>query len=175
MPKEVHHFFWFLEDLFLKDSTDRNQLKPPWWFFFNQFRNRLFIRAYDTMVYTLILSYSTLYIWSLTHLILSDSAFCCRRLKNSKAATEGPRYQFRGRINTEVMEVENVDDGTGKCLRDHMVFVLKSLRSAVSFGWSFILKNTVGSMFHLKTTLGSRSYWPAEVFISLLWNIFLYK
>ncbi|KAK3541492.1 hypothetical protein QTP86_027255 [Hemibagrus guttatus] len=35
-----------------------------------------------------------------------------RRLKNSKAATEGPRYQFRGRINTEVMEVENVDDGT---------------------------------------------------------------
>ncbi|KAF4075695.1 hypothetical protein AMELA_G00221840 [Ameiurus melas] len=35
-----------------------------------------------------------------------------RRLKNSKATTEGPRYQFRGRINTEVMEVENVDDGT---------------------------------------------------------------
>uniref|UniRef100_A0A8C7FDH3 Phosphatidylinositol-3,4,5-trisphosphate dependent Rac exchange factor 2 n=1 Tax=Oncorhynchus kisutch TaxID=8019 RepID=A0A8C7FDH3_ONCKI len=35
-----------------------------------------------------------------------------RRLKNSKAATEGPRYLFRGRINTEVMEVENVDDGT---------------------------------------------------------------
>ncbi|XP_056306227.1 phosphatidylinositol 3,4,5-trisphosphate-dependent Rac exchanger 2 protein [Danio aesculapii] len=35
-----------------------------------------------------------------------------RRLKNSKAATEGPRYMFRGRINTEVMEVENVDDGT---------------------------------------------------------------
>uniref|UniRef100_A0A674PR62 Phosphatidylinositol 3,4,5-trisphosphate-dependent Rac exchanger 2 protein n=1 Tax=Takifugu rubripes TaxID=31033 RepID=A0A674PR62_TAKRU len=28
------------------------------------------------------------------------------------AATEGPRYLFRGRINTEVMEVENVDDGT---------------------------------------------------------------
>uniref|UniRef100_A0A3Q3A2E4 Phosphatidylinositol 3,4,5-trisphosphate-dependent Rac exchanger 2 protein n=1 Tax=Kryptolebias marmoratus TaxID=37003 RepID=A0A3Q3A2E4_KRYMA len=35
-----------------------------------------------------------------------------RRLKNSKASTEGPRYLFRGRINTEVMEVENVDDGT---------------------------------------------------------------
>ncbi|KAG2458177.1 PREX2 protein, partial [Polypterus senegalus] len=35
-----------------------------------------------------------------------------RRLKNSKAVTEGYRYQFRGRINTEVMEVENVDDGT---------------------------------------------------------------
>uniref|UniRef100_W5M9W3 Phosphatidylinositol 3,4,5-trisphosphate-dependent Rac exchanger 2 protein n=1 Tax=Lepisosteus oculatus TaxID=7918 RepID=W5M9W3_LEPOC len=35
-----------------------------------------------------------------------------RRLKNSKAATDGPRYLFRGRINTEVMEVENVDDGT---------------------------------------------------------------
>uniref|UniRef100_A0A8C4ZN03 Phosphatidylinositol-3,4,5-trisphosphate dependent Rac exchange factor 2 n=1 Tax=Gadus morhua TaxID=8049 RepID=A0A8C4ZN03_GADMO len=35
-----------------------------------------------------------------------------RRLKNSKAATECPRFLFRGRINTEVMEVENVDDGT---------------------------------------------------------------
>nr|XP_014343831.1 PREDICTED: phosphatidylinositol 3,4,5-trisphosphate-dependent Rac exchanger 2 protein [Latimeria chalumnae] len=35
-----------------------------------------------------------------------------RRLKNSKAATEGHRYLFRGRINTEVMEVENMDDGT---------------------------------------------------------------
>ncbi|XP_077592217.1 phosphatidylinositol 3,4,5-trisphosphate-dependent Rac exchanger 2 protein [Stigmatopora nigra] len=35
-----------------------------------------------------------------------------RRLKNSKATTEAPRYLFRGRINTEVMEVENVDDGT---------------------------------------------------------------
>uniref|UniRef100_A0A672ZXQ7 Phosphatidylinositol-3,4,5-trisphosphate-dependent Rac exchange factor 2 n=1 Tax=Sphaeramia orbicularis TaxID=375764 RepID=A0A672ZXQ7_9TELE len=34
------------------------------------------------------------------------------RLKNSKTAQEGPRYLFRGRINTEVMEVENVDDGT---------------------------------------------------------------
>ena len=38
----------------------------------------------------------------------------CRRLKNSKAATECPRFLFRGRINTEVMEVENVDDGTGE-------------------------------------------------------------
>lgn len=37
-----------------------------------------------------------------------------RRLKNSKTAAEGPRYLFRGRINTEVMEVENVDDGTGE-------------------------------------------------------------
>ncbi|KAJ8010881.1 hypothetical protein DPEC_G00079750 [Dallia pectoralis] len=35
-----------------------------------------------------------------------------RRLKNSKVSTEGWRYLFRGRINTEVMEVENVDDGT---------------------------------------------------------------
>ncbi|XP_007423229.1 phosphatidylinositol 3,4,5-trisphosphate-dependent Rac exchanger 2 protein [Python bivittatus] len=35
-----------------------------------------------------------------------------RRLKNSKASPEGHRYLFRGRINTEVMEVENVDDGT---------------------------------------------------------------
>lgn len=25
----------------------------------------------------------------------------------------GPMYLFRGRINTEVMEVENVEDGTG--------------------------------------------------------------
>uniref|UniRef100_A0A8C6XHT1 Phosphatidylinositol 3,4,5-trisphosphate-dependent Rac exchanger 2 protein n=1 Tax=Naja naja TaxID=35670 RepID=A0A8C6XHT1_NAJNA len=35
-----------------------------------------------------------------------------RRLKNSKASSEGHRYLFRGRINTELMEVENVDDGT---------------------------------------------------------------
>lgn len=27
----------------------------------------------------------------------------------------GPLYVFRGRINTEVMEVENVEDGTGWC------------------------------------------------------------
>uniref|UniRef100_A0A4W3GH72 Phosphatidylinositol-3,4,5-trisphosphate dependent Rac exchange factor 2 n=1 Tax=Callorhinchus milii TaxID=7868 RepID=A0A4W3GH72_CALMI len=38
-----------------------------------------------------------------------------RRLKNTshpKKAADGHRYLFRGRINTEVMEVENVDDGT---------------------------------------------------------------
>lgn len=28
----------------------------------------------------------------------------------------GPLYVFRGRINTEVMEVENVEDGTGSSL-----------------------------------------------------------
>lgn len=49
--------------------------------------------------------------------VLETFVFVGRRLKNSKAATEGPRYQFRGRINTEVMEVENVDDGTGQCVR----------------------------------------------------------
>uniref|UniRef100_A0A803SVC5 Phosphatidylinositol-3,4,5-trisphosphate dependent Rac exchange factor 2 n=1 Tax=Anolis carolinensis TaxID=28377 RepID=A0A803SVC5_ANOCA len=39
--------------------------------------------------------------------------YCKRkRLKNSKTSSEGHRYLFRGRINTEVMEVENVDDGT---------------------------------------------------------------
>lgn len=43
-----------------------------------------------------------------------NTSLCLRRLKNSKTAIEGPRYLFRGRINTEVMEVENVDDGTGK-------------------------------------------------------------
>lgn len=35
----------------------------------------------------------------------------------------GPLYVFRGRINTEVMEVENVEDGTGLCLSS-------------SFGWN---------------------------------------
>ncbi|XP_067836414.1 phosphatidylinositol 3,4,5-trisphosphate-dependent Rac exchanger 2 protein isoform X2 [Heptranchias perlo] len=38
-----------------------------------------------------------------------------RRLKNTshpKKVADGHRYLFRGRINTEVMEVENVDDGT---------------------------------------------------------------
>ncbi|XP_064026562.1 phosphatidylinositol 3,4,5-trisphosphate-dependent Rac exchanger 2 protein isoform X1 [Pogoniulus pusillus] len=45
-----------------------------------------------------------------------------RRLKNSKASTDGHRYLFRGRINTEVMEVENVDDGTADCHSSgHMV------------------------------------------------------
>lgn len=47
-------------------------------------------------------------------LILVVASLRPRRLKNSKTATEGPRYLFRGRINTEVMEVENVDDGTGE-------------------------------------------------------------
>lgn len=41
-------------------------------------------------------------------------SFTLRRLKNNKASTDGHRYLFRGRINTEVMEVENVDDGTGE-------------------------------------------------------------
>lgn len=40
--------------------------------------------------------------------------FTLRRLKNSKGSADGHRYLFRGRINTEVMEVENVDDGTGE-------------------------------------------------------------
>ncbi|XP_059838423.1 phosphatidylinositol 3,4,5-trisphosphate-dependent Rac exchanger 2 protein [Hypanus sabinus] len=38
-----------------------------------------------------------------------------RRLKNTshpKKVPDGHRYLFRGRINTEIMEVENVDDGT---------------------------------------------------------------
>lgn len=35
--------------------------------------------------------------------------------KSSKRtkSMNGPLYVFRGRINTEVMEVENVEDGTG--------------------------------------------------------------
>uniref|UniRef100_A0A673MP60 Phosphatidylinositol 3,4,5-trisphosphate-dependent Rac exchanger 2 protein n=1 Tax=Sinocyclocheilus rhinocerous TaxID=307959 RepID=A0A673MP60_9TELE len=43
---------------------------------------------------------------------LFDNLLVYCKKKNSKTATEGPRYLFRGRINTEVMEVENVDDGT---------------------------------------------------------------
>uniref|UniRef100_A0AAQ4Q4E6 Phosphatidylinositol 3,4,5-trisphosphate-dependent Rac exchanger 2 protein n=1 Tax=Gasterosteus aculeatus aculeatus TaxID=481459 RepID=A0AAQ4Q4E6_GASAC len=43
---------------------------------------------------------------------LFDKLLVYCKKKNSKTATEGPRYLFRGRINTEVMEVENVDDGT---------------------------------------------------------------
>lgn len=34
----------------------------------------------------------------------------------------GPLYVFRGRINTEVMEVENVEDGTGLCLPSNVTF-----------------------------------------------------
>uniref|UniRef100_A0AAQ6A5Q1 Phosphatidylinositol 3,4,5-trisphosphate-dependent Rac exchanger 2 protein n=1 Tax=Amphiprion ocellaris TaxID=80972 RepID=A0AAQ6A5Q1_AMPOC len=43
---------------------------------------------------------------------LFDKLLVYCKKKNSKTSTEGPRYLFRGRINTEVMEVENVDDGT---------------------------------------------------------------
>uniref|UniRef100_A0A8C7W4D3 Phosphatidylinositol 3,4,5-trisphosphate-dependent Rac exchanger 2 protein n=1 Tax=Oncorhynchus mykiss TaxID=8022 RepID=A0A8C7W4D3_ONCMY len=32
--------------------------------------------------------------------------------RTTSSSNKGPRYLFRGRINTEVMEVENVDDGT---------------------------------------------------------------
>ena len=53
-----------------------------------------------------------------THIKFTNKGFVgfffLRRLKNSKASTDGYRYVFRGRINTEVMEVENVDDGTGE-------------------------------------------------------------
>uniref|UniRef100_A0A8C6LJF8 Phosphatidylinositol 3,4,5-trisphosphate-dependent Rac exchanger 2 protein n=1 Tax=Nothobranchius furzeri TaxID=105023 RepID=A0A8C6LJF8_NOTFU len=38
--------------------------------------------------------------------------YCKKKNRCFKASTEGPRYLFRGRINTEVMEVENMDDGT---------------------------------------------------------------
>lgn len=44
------------------------------------------------------------------------NTYTCRRLKNTthtKKVADGHRYLFRGRINTEIMEVENVDDGTG--------------------------------------------------------------
>lgn len=34
----------------------------------------------------------------------------------------GPLYVFRGRINTEVMEVENVEDGTGLYLPSSVTF-----------------------------------------------------
>lgn len=51
-----------------------------------------------------------------------------RRLKNSKASTDGHRYLFRGRINTEVMEVENVDDGTGEYI---CVATLKGLSTHI--------------------------------------------
>lgn len=54
-----------------------------------------------------------------------------RRLKNSKATTEAPRYLFRGRINTEVMEVENVDDGTG----ESSAFCTCSIKSPTKFFW----------------------------------------
>lgn len=53
-----------------------------------------------------------------------------RRLKNSKASTDGHRYLFRGRINTEVMEVENVDDGTGEYI------CVAHLQSSLSKCWN---------------------------------------
>lgn len=64
--------------------------------------------------------------FKLSGTLLEMFEFLGRRLKNSKAATEGPRYQFRGRINTEVMEVENVDDGTGECVSSIRLIIVYS-------------------------------------------------
>lgn len=41
-----------------------------------------------------------------------------KSIKRTKSMN-GPLYLFRGRINTEVMEVENVEDGTGMPLEYH--------------------------------------------------------
>lgn len=59
--------------------------------------------------------------WSVVDMYCNH--FSSRRLKNSKSATEGPRYLFRGRINTEVMEVEIVDDGTGESWKPPFLFL----------------------------------------------------
>lgn len=67
--------------------------------------------------------------------------FFIRRLKNSKASTDGHRYLFRGRINTEVMEVENVDDGTGEYIRvahlQSSVFEVLESNAASWFLWEW--------------------------------------
>lgn len=44
----------------------------------------------------------------------------------------GPLYVFRGRINTEVMEVENVEDGTGLCLPSSF-FLTDRIQTELSF------------------------------------------
>uniref|UniRef100_A0AAY5EN72 Phosphatidylinositol-3,4,5-trisphosphate-dependent Rac exchange factor 2 n=1 Tax=Electrophorus electricus TaxID=8005 RepID=A0AAY5EN72_ELEEL len=52
--------------------------------------------------------------------------YCKKKNRRLKTNAEGPRYLFRGRINTEVMEVENMDDGTAD---------YHSSGNIVNYGW----------------------------------------
>lgn len=59
--------------------------------------------------------------------------------KRTKSINGPLNYVFRGRINTEVMEVENVEDGTGLCFLSSITFenclYVHSCNSCVIFGY----------------------------------------
>ncbi len=50
------------------------------------------------------------------HSVVSFPRVSGKKSTKRTKSINGPLYVFRGRINTEVMEVENVEDGTGLCL-----------------------------------------------------------
>lgn len=51
------------------------------------------------------------------HSVVSFPRVSGKKSTKRTKSINGPLYVFRGRINTEVMEVENVEDGTGRwCL-----------------------------------------------------------
>lgn len=96
----------------------------------------LLVTSYGQLVIIMLVSVTS--VSKLSRFTHGSVSLCWRRLKNSKTSTESPRYLFRGRISTEVMEVENVDDGTGeqrcKKKRHHIyfgraLFDFRSLRS----------------------------------------------
>lgn len=54
--------------------------------------------------------------------VVSPSRVSGKKSTKRTKSINGPLYVFRGRINTEVMEVENVEDGTGLCLLCSLCF-----------------------------------------------------
>lgn len=58
----------------------------------------------------------------LVHYVFINYRVAGKKPSKRTKSINGSLYIFRGRINTEVMEVENVEDGTGK---DQLIFVSK--------------------------------------------------
>lgn len=56
------------------------------------------------------------------HGVVSFPRVSSKKSTKRTKSINGPLYVFRGRINTEVMEVENVEDGTGLYLPSSITF-----------------------------------------------------
>ena len=56
------------------------------------------------------------------HSVVSFPRVSGKKSTKRTKSINGPQYVFRGRINTEVMEVENVEDGTGLYLPSGVLF-----------------------------------------------------
>lgn len=56
------------------------------------------------------------------HSVVSFPRVSGKKSTKRTKSINGPLYVFRGRINTEVMEVENVEDGTGLYLPSSFTF-----------------------------------------------------